>query len=1140
MPIEVLASYYQDLFAGLQSGFVQYQFVLQYLGWALLVVILTLFVQRILAYCVALWEPSTFLLVTPPRETNTSFTTTNELFTLLAGLMRYRPLLERLLVPASRYSFEIVSTKSAGIQYVLRVPRRQVDVVTKTLRGYLPGMQVRAINEYLPGHSALAKIIPFRLKTHFALPLKEQVELSAHDPIAYLTNSMTQLDEHERIALQIVVRPLSRMHDWVLMRSIHGLLTQVARGERASLGSSAASSVVLAPLRGIGVIVEQVTGVVAMIANDAAGNFRTPHAATVPLVVPISASDLEQNAEIKRKLEQPLFLASIRAYVQVDRPNLRSREQGIGGSFESFTGSNGQGLRPSFDLLKLWRFRTRQLGGGVAVLSSSELAGLFHFPQTKTSETEDLVRVRSRELPAPLSFKHAAPNFDTVFATNSFGGVTTPIGLTLEERRRHTYILGATGSGKTTLLATMIHQDIVNGKGVAVVDPHGQLVEQLLRTIPKERIKDVVWFAPDDDGYPIALNLLDLPVGETATPSQRAKQKSLVASHLISVFQKFYDAKYFGPRMEYVLRNAILTALETPEPTLLTILNLLTKKDYRKGATSHLPTGVLKDFWTYEFEKLGSLQRNQMISPITNKLGAILSSPLNYQILSQPKSKLDFSAVMDEGKILLCDLSKGKIGEDESNFFGSLVIAKLQLAALGRARMPEAERRDFFLYVDEFQNFATGAFTELVSEARKYRLATILAHQSISQISERDIIKVILANVGTTITFRTANPEDESFLLPIFAPEVGRYDIPNLPLYRAYMKVAVGEPRAAFMADVSKFDVPDSDEMAQQVIATSRLRYSSPAVVPSVPAVKTAGAIRFGELKASAPIPYQSRSSVGVGRKGKVRNTHSTMPTEPLTPKQLEILTLLTHFRFLDRSQIQRLLNHQHHSTAIDWLNDLTDKQYLTRIEPKTSHEAAKPVYYLAPKALKTLKTEEQDPKSFNRLEREAERSPDFIRRCLLLADIFLDLRDRSTKRTHHTLILPDEFNAIHSYAIPLAKLLPHAIYICERDKHLEQSFVEILTASSRPRLMHQIRRYLKFFDTGAWQAVGDDTFPTVLLIAPNETTYVTARSLVKKLLSELELEVSHPTVRIASADAVRTHGATGEIWETLCLTEEA
>jgi hypothetical protein len=280
--------------------------------------------------------------------------------------------------------------------------------------------------------------------------------------------------------------------------------------------------------------------------------------------------------------------------------------------------------------------------------------------------------------------------------------------------------------------------------------------------------------------------------------------------------------------MEYVLRNAILTVLETPSPTLQTILDLLTKKEYRKKVVEGLKNQVLKDYWVNEFEKLGSMQRNEVISPITNKIGGLLSSPINYNILTQTKSKLDFEDIINSGKILLCDLSKGKIGEDESSFFGSLVIAKIQLAALKRALIHEEERLDFNLYIDEFQNFATTTMAELVSEARKYRIATVLAHQSISQIPDRDIVKVVLANVGTVICFKTANPEDEQFILPIFSPEVSEYEIANLPLYNFYMKISVGNPQDAFLAQSDNFTVLDDKALINKVMQESRKRYGTP------------------------------------------------------------------------------------------------------------------------------------------------------------------------------------------------------------------------------------------------------------------------------------------------------------------------
>jgi hypothetical protein len=321
--------------------------------------------------------------------------------------------------------------------------------------------------------------------------------------------------------------------------------------------------------------------------------------------------------------------------------------------------------------------------------------------------------------------------------------------------------------------------------------------------------------------------------------------------------------------MEYVLRNAILTALDTPSPTLQTVLDLLTKKSYRKEIVKGLENKVLKDYWLNEFEKLGSMQRNNVISPITNKVGGILSSPINYNILTQPKSTINFDQIMNEGKILLCDLSKGKIGEDESSFFGSLIIAKIQLAALKRALIPEHKRKDFFLYVDEFQNFATATFAELVSEARKYHLVTILAHQSISQIENRDIVKVILANVGTVICFKTANPEDEQFILPIFSPEVSKHEIGNLPLYDFYMKVSVGQAQDTFLAQADNFIVEGSEKTTKLAINESRKRY---ATVTN----ETKQRKEKSEEKAVVKKPEKAKSKVVKQRENKSKDTKKT------------------------------------------------------------------------------------------------------------------------------------------------------------------------------------------------------------------------------------------------------------------------
>lgn len=798
-------------------------------------------------------NPPVFLEVTFPSLTNKSAHATEQLFTLLHSLAGQRGFLQRLVGYTKRFSLEIVATREHGIRYILVIAKKDATTIQRSLLAYLPGLKIQQVDDYLPQtYPNRPKIIELALRNDFVLPLHDQKALTEHDPIAYLTGNMTKLQPDELMAFQVVMTPIARSTHGRALKRIDRLLTWLYRNQPlvedvlATRFQRVLGFIWNSVMFVLKAIVGTIDFILCLIVPGKNWEPSKPDLAAAAINNPIEE---QLRTEIKQKIDGQLFETSVRLLVQSNQPTTaQERIAGFLATFGPLTSTYQQVERKTglalVDLQsRLIRFRRRRLSWlQNPILSPSELTDIYHFPYTDTTKTEDLRKIKSPALPAPLSFKQGESKFDNVFATNSYGGSDTPIGLTLEERRRHTYIIGATGSGKTTLLSTMIYQDILHGKGVGVIDPHGQLIEQLLRVIPHERMKDVVWFAPDDDEYPVGINLLELPrADKTLSRSQLEKQKALVTSSLISVFKKFYDERHFGPRMEYVLRNAILTALETPDPTLVTILDLLTQTGFRKQVTQSLQNQVLKNFWVHEFEKYGQLQKNAMISPITNKVGGLLSSPINYAILSQPKSTIDFSEVMNEGKILLCDLSKGKIGEDASSFFGSLVLTKLQLAALSRARMPEADRRDFNLYVDEFQNFATPTFGELVSEARKYCVATILAHQSISQIDNRDLVKNILANVGTVICFKTANPEDERFILPIFQPEVNKHEIANLPLYTFYMKVAVGQAEDTFMAMVNNFTIEGSDETAEAVIASSREQYASHQEIPSSPSNPVAG-----------------------------------------------------------------------------------------------------------------------------------------------------------------------------------------------------------------------------------------------------------------------------------------------------------
>lgn len=410
----------------------------------------------------------------------------------------------------------------------------------------------------------------------------------------------------------------------------------------------------------------------------------------------------------------------------------------------------------------------------------------------------------------------------TYFAKTNFRNANRLFGIKRADRRQHMYIVGKTGTGKSALLHNLIVQDIANGEGVCVIDPHGELVENILKKIPEERIKDVVYFNPADSEFHIGFNVLELP---------DPKYKHLVASGLMGIFTKIWQ-NVWSARMEYILNNAILALLDTPGTTLLSIPRLLVDKEYRQKIIANVKDPVVKSFWVHEYEEWRDQFRNEAIAPIQNKVGQFLSTSLIRNIVGQSKSTIDIFEIMNEGKIFLVNVSKGRIGEDNSSLLGGMLITKLQLSAMERVRIPEEERTDFYLYVDEFQNFATDSFASILSEARKYRLNLIIAHQYIGQLVTDVSTRVkdaIFGNVGTMIIFRVG-AADAEFLESEFAPEFSVQDMVNLPNYSIYLKLMVdGVTSRPFSAvTLPPFKVTESAATEAKIIQESRRRYMRP------------------------------------------------------------------------------------------------------------------------------------------------------------------------------------------------------------------------------------------------------------------------------------------------------------------------
>lgn len=410
----------------------------------------------------------------------------------------------------------------------------------------------------------------------------------------------------------------------------------------------------------------------------------------------------------------------------------------------------------------------------------------------------------------------------TYFGKTNFRSTDRVFGIKRKDRRQHMYVLGKSGTGKSVLLSNMIIQNIKNGEGVCVIDPHGELVQEILASIPPERVNDTIYFNPGDIDYHVGFNVLEL---------EDVNYKHLVASGIMGIFTKIW-ANAWSSRMEYILNNAILALLDTPGSTLLGIPRLLVDKDYRQTIITNLKDPVVRAFWVHEYEAWRDQFRNEAIAPIQNKVGQFLSTAIVRNVVGQSKSTIDIFNIMNSGKIFLVNVSKGRVGEDNSALLGGMLITKIQLAAMERVRIPEDQRKDFYLYVDEFQNFVTDSFANILSEARKYRLNLTIAHQYIGQLeteSGAQVRDAVFGNVGTMIVFRVG-ATDADFLEKEFEPEFEPQDFVNLPNYHIYLKLMVdGIASRPFSATtLPPIKVEHSEEIVKKVVETSRRLYMRP------------------------------------------------------------------------------------------------------------------------------------------------------------------------------------------------------------------------------------------------------------------------------------------------------------------------
>lgn len=513
------------------------------------------------------------------------------------------------------------------------------------------------------------------------------------------------------------------------------------------------------------------------------------------------------------KAKMPPFNCTIRlGYVANDRLIARRKLEAVINSFYQFNYTDVQDFKPVnvSDATFLNEYKARKIVSPF-VISPLELSTLYHLPNA--DEVPHIVHVLAKKSEAPQDVSRVGESDVSFFGQTNYHNNFDTFGIKRVDRRRHLYVVGKSGSGKSKMLELLIKEDIDAGKGVGVLDPHGDLVDNILEFIPKERINDVIVFDPSDLEFPISFN----PMENVAEA-----QKMQVTIGFIQIFKKLFGSNWTD-RLEHVLRYTVLALLDSPNTTVLSILKMLTDKNYRQNIVSRIQDNVVKNFWVSEFAGWSEKFDAEAITPLLNKVGQFVATNMIRNIIGQPVSKFDLRDIMDNKKIILMKVSKGLLGEENSSLLGAMIVTKVYQAAMSRADTKEDKREDFYFYVDEFQNFATETFAEILSEARKYRLNLTIAHQYMGQLSGF-VQKTVFGNVGSIVSFRVG-ADDAGILAEEYTPIFTARDIINLGVREFYCKMSInGEIREAFSAKT--LTVPNLNEnFVTEIIAESRLRY---------------------------------------------------------------------------------------------------------------------------------------------------------------------------------------------------------------------------------------------------------------------------------------------------------------------------
>ena len=700
--------------------------------------------------------------------------------------------LDRLIYGPPHIVFEIVAQPHGGIFFYAGTHRAYIDHLEKQIYAHYPEAEVNNAPEYtiFSEHDTVrGALVALRKKDYLPLATYKDLEV---DPMQAVTGALAKIQRSDAAIIQYVLQPASR-------REAHRGARAARRTIRGKQHDVSSSSLSLSSIR------------------STVGSVKSAREEEMESRL---TSRMQRRVElVEDKLSQQQFSVTIRIGIAVqDKDDAERVYHAIAGSFAQYDFPDLNQLRvtPAHNqkhFLEQLAFRLPD-PSHASVLSTTEMASLYHFP-LPTTATPTIIWRGAKTSAAPGGL----PTSGVLLGTNVYRGIDTPIYLSEADRRRHLYLIGQTGTGKTTMFLNMIVQDIREGHGVGVVDPHGDLIEEILQYIPVERRKDIILFDPRDRERPLGFNILE---------AKDPNQKDLIVNEVVQILQKLaarLNPESIGPMFEHYLRNALLALVEDPNATLLDVPRMFVDEPFRTKILSQNTNPTVLQFWKQEFAQS---QRGQMsadmLSYVISKLGRFISNETVRNIIGQAQSSFDVREVMDSQKILLCNLSKGQLGDINSDLLGFVLVSKIQIAALGRADIPEKDRKDFYLYLDEFQNFTTDSIATILSEARKYKLNLNLTHQFIKQLDD-PIREAVFGNVGTILCYRIG-VDDAEFMAKQFSPVFHEYDLVNLRRFTAVVRLlANGTPERAFSLTSSPPPLHGDPESAGDVRQLSRQTY---------------------------------------------------------------------------------------------------------------------------------------------------------------------------------------------------------------------------------------------------------------------------------------------------------------------------